>query len=113
MDPMLRLITPQTLSDVVAGKFSDKLSRYIIVDCRFPFEYEGGHVAGAYNLWTLENVVAAFFMQQIIPLKEAHRCAVIFHCEFSSHRAPTQYINLRSECAGPYRDVMHVQNCGA
>lgn len=26
------------------GKFSNIVERFVIVDCRYPYEYEGGHI---------------------------------------------------------------------
>ena len=72
------------------------------IDCRFPYEYDGGHISGAFNLWTFEKVMAAFFTHPIAPITEAKTFAVIFHCEFSSHRAPTQCKNLRFGDLGPF-----------
>lgn len=29
---------------MLAGKFSNIVERFVIVDCRYPYEYEGGHI---------------------------------------------------------------------
>ena len=72
------------------------VSGFVIIDSRFPYEYTGGHVAGAHNLWKLEHTFNAFFTHPIVPIHKSRKTAIIFHCEFSSHRAPTQCVNLRS-----------------
>ena len=32
------------MADVVDGCYDDKLGHVTIVDCRYPYEYEGGHI---------------------------------------------------------------------
>lgn len=93
--PEIRLISPATLHDVVTGKYADVLD-HIVIDCRFPYEFNGGHVRNAKNLWTVENIMGAFFTHPVLPLHATRTTALIFHCEFSSHRAPTQYMNVKS-----------------
>lgn len=39
-----RYVTPQTAARVLDGEFSDAYERIFIVDCRFPYEYQGGHI---------------------------------------------------------------------
>ena len=30
--------------DVISGKYDDSIGSVLIVDCRYPYEYDGGHV---------------------------------------------------------------------
>jgi rhodanese-related sulfurtransferase len=55
-----------------------------IVDCRFSYEYEGGHIKGAINVKTPEEL-EKFFLES--PITD-RKVIIIFHCEFSSHRGP-------------------------
>ena len=87
----VHLISPDTLKGVMSRQFGD----YVLVDCRFPHEYAAGHVDGALNLWTHDGIMAHFFTSPAAPLARARNMAVIFHCEFSSHRAPSQYLHMR------------------
>lgn len=32
------------LAELMTGGFSDVVDHYEVVDCRYPYEYEGGHV---------------------------------------------------------------------
>ena len=32
------------LAELMTGGFSDVVDHYEILDCRYPYEYEGGHV---------------------------------------------------------------------
>lgn len=114
----LKCITPQTLVDLISGKFRDHVEKYTIVDCRYfdcilsrlfllfscwrqhvcfsryPYEYENGHINDAVNLWTKDMVWSVFMegRKQQLPStthdQEKKRDILIFHCEFSSERGP-------------------------
>lgn len=32
------------MAALLVGKFSNIVERFVIVDCRYPYEYEGGHI---------------------------------------------------------------------
>ncbi|XP_069139387.1 M-phase inducer phosphatase-like [Argopecten irradians] len=40
----LKSITSSTLSDVMDGHFDDVIGSYRIIDCRYPYEFESGHI---------------------------------------------------------------------
>ena len=40
----LKSISSETLSRVIEGEFENEVEKCIIVDCRYPYEYEGGHI---------------------------------------------------------------------
>lgn len=40
----LHTITPQTLSDLIQGAYKDTVQSFRIIDCRYPYEYAGGHI---------------------------------------------------------------------
>lgn len=40
----LHTITPQTLSDLLQGVYKDTVQSFRIIDCRYPYEYAGGHI---------------------------------------------------------------------
>eukprot|EP00038_Savillea_parva_P000364 m.95771 g.95771 ORF g.95771 m.95771 type:complete len:597 (+) comp10123_c0_seq2:415-2205(+) len=83
-----RYVSPTTVTDAIEGTFSDAIDRVLILDCRYPFEYEGGHIKGAINVWTDEMVTKLLFDENPHMLIAGQRTALILHCEFSSHRAP-------------------------
>ncbi|VDI06894.1 M-phase inducer phosphatase [Mytilus galloprovincialis] len=87
----LKSITPQTLTDVLNGGYDDVISDYKIIDCRYPYEFEGGHIRGAENMYLHETILT--LLQQ--PTKDKQ--IVIFHCEFSSERGPKMLRFLRSK----------------
>lgn len=80
------LISSQVQS-LVSGEFGNDL-HYFLLDCRFPYEYEGGHIMGALNI-PLPSDIHSFFKG---PLEMNSRTIFIFHCEFSSERAPEVYV---------------------
>eukprot|EP00698_Gefionella_okellyi_P017584 TRINITY_DN5166_c0_g1_i1.p1 TRINITY_DN5166_c0_g1~~TRINITY_DN5166_c0_g1_i1.p1 ORF type:complete len:395 (-),score=49.67 TRINITY_DN5166_c0_g1_i1:64-1248(-) len=78
-------IAPSTLSDLLDGKYARDFDHVYVVDCRFDYEYEGGHIRTALNLSQPQDV-EGFFMHPTCPTGD--RVAVVFHCEFSSKRGP-------------------------
>ncbi|XP_054028352.1 M-phase inducer phosphatase 2 [Dryobates pubescens] len=84
----LKYISPEMMVAVLTGQFSSLIESCVIVDCRYPYEYEGGHIKGAVNL-PLERDVEEFLLKKpIVPFDASKRVIVIFHCEFSSERGP-------------------------
>ncbi|XP_040191516.1 M-phase inducer phosphatase 2 [Rana temporaria] len=93
----LKYITPEMMDDVLSGKYRDRIERCVIVDCRYPYEYEGGHIKNAVNL-PLEQDIEEFLMKNpIIPTSEDKRVIIIFHCEFSSERGPRMCRYVRKQ----------------
>ncbi|PGH01647.1 M-phase inducer tyrosine phosphatase [Blastomyces parvus] len=71
------------LVDILGGKYNDKYNEIIIIDCRFEYEYEGGHINGAVNYNDKEHLAAKLFSEGMKP-----NTMLVFHCEYSAHRAP-------------------------
>ena len=76
-------ITKDTMVDVLDGKYGQCYDRSIIIDCRFEYEYEGGHIEGAINVNDKERLA-----MQLFESPAAENALLIFHCEYSVHRAP-------------------------
>jgi rhodanese-related sulfurtransferase len=74
-------LSPKTLQELLSGELKIDQT-FCVVDCRFDYEYNGGHIKHAINLSTRDAVEQEFFAN----IKE--NTIVIFHCEFSSERAP-------------------------
>eukprot|EP01114_Cavostelium_apophysatum_P023829 TRINITY_DN9103_c0_g1_i1.p1 TRINITY_DN9103_c0_g1~~TRINITY_DN9103_c0_g1_i1.p1 ORF type:complete len:519 (+),score=88.57 TRINITY_DN9103_c0_g1_i1:102-1658(+) len=87
--PDLWCINPETMIDVISGKYSDKFDQVHVIDCRFSYEYEGGHVRNAVNIPNQKD------LQQFISKPLLGKVAIIFYCEFSSKRGPSGYRTLR------------------
>ena len=70
---------------------------YLLINfiCRYPYEYEGGHIRGAINIFTKEQLLKDYTEDKLG--KKSHktdkinvkRNVLIFHCEFSSERGPS------------------------
>ncbi|XP_030079056.1 cdc25-like protein phosphatase twine [Drosophila hydei] len=89
----LKTISCETLARLMRGEFAQLLNHYQIIDCRYPYEYDGGHIRGALNLYTRAQIKDAFPTGDQIAGQ--HRIYV-FHCEFSSERGPKLLRYLRS-----------------
>ncbi|KAM5140418.1 uncharacterized protein ACMZJ9_014255 [Mantella aurantiaca] len=81
----LRYITSYTLAHLLEGRYKDTVEKYYVVDCRYPYEYAGGHIKGAWNFYKEEHI-SEYFLSR--PSQPESRTVLIFHCEFSSERAP-------------------------
>ncbi|KAF9437499.1 cell division cycle- protein [Entomortierella beljakovae] len=92
-DDTTKRIAPQTVVDVLDGKYKDKYDLLYIIDCRFPYEFEGGHIKTAVNVNTT-NELEKLLLQPAITDK---RVLLIFHCEFSCERGPRMARHLRNQ----------------
>ncbi|KAJ5101618.1 hypothetical protein NUU61_003840 [Penicillium alfredii] len=84
-------IDKSTLVDVLNGNYNDRFDNIMIIDCRFEYEYEGGHINGATNYNDKEHLSTQLFG---IPQS---RTALILHCEYSAHRAPIMAKYIRHQ----------------
>ncbi|XP_032485092.1 M-phase inducer phosphatase 3 isoform X1 [Phocoena sinus] len=82
---------------LLLGKFQGLIEIFYIIDCRYPYEYLGGHIQGALNLYSQEELYNFFLKKPIVPLDTQKRIIIVFHCEFSSERGPRMYRSLRQE----------------
>uniref|UniRef100_A0A8C3Q891 M-phase inducer phosphatase n=1 Tax=Geospiza parvula TaxID=87175 RepID=A0A8C3Q891_GEOPR len=86
---------PPQLAAVLSGNYSSFIGSSVVVDCRYPYEYEGGHVKGAVNL-PLQRDVEEFLLERpIVPQEGGKRVIIIFHCELSVERGPKMCKFLR------------------
>mmetsp|Transcript_44487 Transcript_44487/g.59023 ORF Transcript_44487/g.59023 Transcript_44487/m.59023 type:complete len:106 (+) Transcript_44487:659-976(+) len=69
----------------------------IIIDCRFDYEYQGGHIKGAINIDNQE-ALERVFLHDVEKLRQLmrSRTIIVFHCEFSEKRGPTLWRTLRN-----------------
>jgi len=101
----LNVITAGTLTRVMDGEFNSEIDKLIIIDSRYPYEYDAGHIRTAQNVYTKEGLMQ-MFLNKNSPLmqnkenqntKNEGRLVVVFHCEFSSERGPGLLRFLRSQ----------------
>ncbi|WVQ79118.1 hypothetical protein IAT38_001213 [Cryptococcus sp. DSM 104549] len=104
-------ISSETLDSLLEGKYDNKIKRYHVIDCRFDYEYAGGHIAGAINVKSMDALDQLLLSEQEgvhangdkLPepsrsgqLGDGEQVVLVFHCEFSAKRAPTFAKHLRS-----------------
>ncbi|XP_008572312.1 PREDICTED: M-phase inducer phosphatase 1 [Galeopterus variegatus] len=99
----LKYISPEIMASVLNGKFASLIKEFVIIDCRYPYEYEGGHIKGAVNLHMEEEVEDFLLKKPIVPT-DGKRVIVVFHCEFSSERGPRmcRYVRERDRLGNEY-----------
>ncbi|KAL0580245.1 m-phase inducer phosphatase [Marasmius crinis-equi] len=101
-DGLMR-ITPQTVDQLLEGEFDSLIHDYHIIDCRFEYEYQGGHIDGAVNINTALAVEEMLLGPSLLKPKPSvsgdggKKTVLIFHCEFSAKRAPTFAKHLRAK----------------
>lgn len=110
-DGLMR-VSCQTVRDLMKGHYDDRVSGYQIVDCRFAYEHEGGHIAGSINLNSIEQIQQHFLTpgsglhaEHALPPRtqsghpdeqgSTRKFVLIFHCEFSFKRGPSLALALR------------------
>ncbi|KAJ6252981.1 cdc25-like protein phosphatase twine-related [Anaeramoeba flamelloides] len=79
----LNTISSETMCDLLNGKYKSSFDHVIVIDCRFNFEFEGGHIKGAHN-WNVPKVIFPKLFCEGIKKK----ACLVFHCEFSQNRGP-------------------------
>lgn len=83
-------ISTETLSKIITdGSHKPHYQSYRIIDCRFKYEYDGGHIIDALNLRTQNDINKSLIQN---PLE---KCLLIFYCEFSARRSPSLASQLR------------------
>ena len=92
----LKYISAQTLESILLRNQEHK-KNIVIVDCRYPYEYNGGHIKGAINLYRREDIIDTFITRTINCGININNSILIFHCEFSSERGPKLCRFLREQ----------------
>ena len=46
MNKHIRMVTTETVARLLTGQRPRELKNFFIIDCRYPFEFEGGHITG-------------------------------------------------------------------
>jgi len=85
-------ISKDTLVAILDGKYDHNYNKRMIIDCRFEYEYNGGHIDGALNYNDKEMLTHELFEDA-----KPEKTLVIFHCEYSAHRAPIMARHVRQQ----------------
>ncbi|KAJ8254732.1 hypothetical protein GJAV_G00196590 [Gymnothorax javanicus] len=93
----LKYITADTMCALLNGEFSSLVESFVVVDCRYPYEFRGGHIKGALNLPNTDEAVAWLLKEKLQARCPEKRLVLVLHCEFSSERAPRMFRLLRRQ----------------
>ncbi|KFP91719.1 M-phase inducer phosphatase 1, partial [Apaloderma vittatum] len=102
----LKYIDSEMIVSVLTGKFASSIKECVIIDCRYPYEYEGGHIKGAINLH-MEEDVEEYLLKKPIQPSDNKRVIIVFHCEFSSERGPRmcRFVRERDRLGNEYPNL--------
>jgi M-phase inducer tyrosine phosphatase len=81
-----------TLLEVLDGRYNEHYTHKLVIDCRFEYEYEGGHINEAIN-YNDKDLLSRHLFET--PMEG--RTLLVFHCEYSAHRAPMMARHIRAE----------------
>lgn len=100
----LKYITPEVMVAALSGEFNSLVERVVVIDCRYPYEFEGGHIRGAVNLHQEDQVQDFLLRTPLVPALADRRIVVVFHCEFSSERGPRmcRFVRERDRALNDY-----------
>lgn len=88
-------ISPTMLNDIIENNsFSPHYHSYKIIDCRFDYEFEGGHIKNAINISNRDDLESKLLRN--IQNNRNSPTLLIFHCEFSTHRGLKLASHLRN-----------------
>lgn len=80
------------LHKIVTAQYANQFEKLVVVDCRFPYEYAGGHIENAVNISLQTQLEEHFMLSKPAP---NHKTLLVFHCEYSLLRGPTMALHLR------------------
>ncbi|CAH8432103.1 unnamed protein product [Schistosoma bovis] len=106
---------PNQQKMIALSKSKMNPKHFVIIDCRYPYEYNAGHIYSAINLSDWPNLYKYFFgikqqsiettemdlsnslysTEQLIIPKPSHTIFILY-CEFSTKRAPQLFYLLRN-----------------
>ncbi|GMT11386.1 hypothetical protein PFISCL1PPCAC_2683 [Pristionchus fissidentatus] len=122
-----RRIDGKTLAHLMRTMGDNFTRRYALIDCRYPYEYDGGHIKSATNVFDPALIFSRFFAPRTSLLKKEEgeergleTKIPIFYCEFSQKRGPNMAAavraldRIRNQLAYPHVDhaEMYVLNGG-
>lgn len=87
-------INVDTLCKILDGHYEEIYQNITIVDCRFEYEYKGGHISGAVNASSQQELEDKFLCNRESEPPSSR--LIVFHCEFSSYRGPLMASHLRT-----------------
>ncbi|CAH6721388.1 putative M-phase inducer phosphatase [[Candida] jaroonii] len=86
-------IDEDSLFKLINDGFEHNFKDIVIIDCRFDYEFNGGHIKNAINI-SKQDELEELFINNVEPETNGKKL-LIFHCEFSLFRGPTMAQHLR------------------
>lgn len=91
--PDLQSISPETVAFLLQGSEN---TIYSLIDCRYPYEFDAGHIKTACNIYIKDDIEKMLLSKSKVLEKRGMMQVLIFYCEFSSERGPSMLRHLRS-----------------
>ncbi|KAL2629225.1 hypothetical protein R1flu_013911 [Riccia fluitans] len=85
-------ISVDIMKEILSGERDFPNDSVVVIDSRHQFEYNGGHIKGALHVQDPKSI-EDFYIKNTANGKDL---AIIFHCEFSSARAPKLFRHMRN-----------------
>lgn len=100
-------IDATTLVKLIDGHFQETIESFTIVDCRYPYEYQGGHIVNSLNIHSGQDLIKLFLEKKCTASQSRH--IIIFHCEFSSERGPRlmRFLREKDRQMNKYPQLLH------
>ena len=80
----VNLVSVDTVARLLEGKYANKNVHFLIVDCRYPYEYSGGHIKDAVNICTFSDLIREVF----------HRIPAIHPAAAVGREGATAFVDL-------------------
>ena len=77
----LKSISAETLAALMKGEYQDAIQDFTIVDCRYPYEYAGGHISGSVNVYTQDSISERFFNENIYLAEQQQPASPVLRCK--------------------------------
>ncbi|KAE9547826.1 hypothetical protein FO519_008961 [Halicephalobus sp. NKZ332] len=91
-----RSISAQTLRDLLISRTEEEFNReFVLLDCRYNYEFNGGHIKYAVNFHDNTLVHTLFYPNDETEFRKMNTRVPIFYCEYSQVRGPKMAHELR------------------
>lgn len=81
--PNFKCINPSDFIEIMNHKSDSKFDDLIIIDCRFEYEYIGGHIVGAINVTSRSKLIDMYDKYK----EKGEKTCFVFYCEFGRNRS--------------------------
>ena len=88
-------VSCETVHHLLGGGYASHVKEFVIVDCRFDYEHQGGHLPGAVSINRQHKLHELFASLQDRRRNVSGEIVIVFHCEYSQNRAPRCYNAFR------------------